>query len=628
MPEKVLKYGLAVCAFLPFYALAQAPAGYYSGTSSLSGYALKSRLNEIISRNTTSWNYGDLPAFYELTDRDFYYENDSTLLDIYSENPDSADFYNYYYEIPSLISGAANEGQGWNREHIFSQSFFYNNYPMYSDLHFIVPADARVNQRRSNLPYAEVGGVPAFVSLNGSLVGASSTPGYDLTVFEPIDAFKGDIARMLFYVAARYEKLLPLFQTENPRNPFQEKQEMALQTWLIPLLKQWHQQDPVSQKELDRNNLIFAIQGNRNPFIDHPEWVGMIWNNETADTITPEAPIFLTVVNQGKHFVQIQWSVNPDDASTGFRVYRNDTFLEVTRSGNYTFTGLDSNAAYAFSVQAYDRFYNLSPISTPLQVTMQTTDTFASDLYFSKYIEGSGNNHALEITNRTGHTVDLRHYYVSIRQYNQDADALYWSDNKYQMEGYLDNGRKAVLLHPGWNLDCFEKDSADFITAGTPLTFDGRLALDLRKDSITIDRIGNPYVHDSFAVNTSLYRKDSANNPKPYFIADEWMAFPVDYCETLGNLPVVDTTDTVSGILPADLQSLLVYPNPVKNGRIFVIGYNASAIRQAILYSSNGKLIRQWKNPFRHSDYIHLDPIQSGWYLLQLDKKVFKIIVP
>jgi len=628
MPEmKFLPYGFAVCLLFPLCAPAQAPPGYYEGTATLSGYALKSKLSELISRNAVSWHYGDLPAFYGLTDRDFYYENDSTLLDIYSENPDGADPYNYHYELPDLISGASNEGEGWNREHIFSQSFFYSNYPMYSDLHFIVPADARVNQRRSNYPYAEVGGSPVFESLNGSLVGISSVPGYNLTVFEPIDAFKGDIARMLFYVAVRYEKLLPLFQWANVRNPFQERQEEALQPWLIPMLKQWHQQDPVSQKEQDRNNKVFFIQGNRNPFIDHPEWVNMIWNDDPPDTISPDAPVFLEAAGKGKHFVELQWSVNPDDASLGFKVYRNDTFIAVSRTANYVCTGLDSNTFYTFSVQAYNRSYLYSPMSAPLTVSTLSADTFARDLYFSKYIEGSDNNQALELTNRTGHTVDLRHYYINIRQYNEDADALYWSNNQYQMEGFVENGRKVVLIHPGWNLNCFDQADADFITAATPLNFDGWLALDLRKDSLTIDRIGNPYVYEAFAENVSLYRKDAFNNPHPYFVADEWVANPLDYCEHLGNLPVADTTDTVSGIFPAAMQTMIVYPNPVQKGRLYIRGENLPEIREAVLYSNDGKLIRRWRNPFRNQRHLDLEAVPPGWYVLRLDRTTIRVVV-
>lgn len=624
---KFVSYGIAVCLLLPCCSLAQAPPGYYEDAATLNGYALKSKLNELISRKTISWNYGDLPAFYAITDRDYYYENDSTLLDIYSENPNGADPYNYYYELPNLISGASNEGEGWNREHVFSQSFFYSNYPMYSDLHFIVPTDARVNQRRSNYPYAEVGGNPSFESLNGSRVGTSAVPGYNLTVFEPIDAFKGDIARMLFYVAVRYEQLLPFFQWTNVRNPFQEKQEEALQPWLIPVLKQWHQQDPVSQKEIDRNNKVFFIQGNRNPFIDHPEWVDMIWNNDASDTIPPEAPVFLEVVGNGKYFLMLQWSVNPDDASLGFKVFRNDTLLGISRKPNFVCNGLDSNTSYTFSVQAYNHSYLHSAMSVPLTVSTLAADTFSRDLFFSKYIEGNENNHALEITNRTGYPVDLRHYYISIRQYNEEADALYWSNNQYQMEGVVENGRKLVLVHPGWDLNCFDKNDADFITAATPLNFDGWLALDLRKDSVTIDRIGNPYVYEAFAENISLYRKPGFNNPHPYFVANEWDIYPIDYCEQLGNLPVVDTTDTVSGIHPYESQTLVAYPNPLNNGRLYLDGANLSEIQEAFLWRHNGQLVRYWKYPFLHQPYLDFEGIVPGWYVLRLDRKVIRVVV-
>ncbi len=623
-PIRIALFSLIIFLFSKTNLNAQDLNAYYSGTENLSGWQLKTALNHILSNHPYSWHYGDLPTIFELTDRDLYYENDSSMLDIYSENVLGADPYNYSYDSFQMIAGATAEGQGWNREHCFSQSFFYSNYPMYSDMHFIVPTDARVNQRRSNYPPGNVAN-PTFTSMNGSKVGQNSTAGYSLSAFEPIDEFKGDFARMLLYAAVRYENLLPLFQVANQRNPFYEKREIAVRDWLIPVFIAWHQLDPVSQREIDRNNKVFAIQHNRNPFVDHPEWVAAIWTSDTSGATTPEAPIYLDAITKGKHFVTLTWETAPNNNAIGFEVYKNDSLIETVKEKFYTFTALDSNTAYQFSVRAYNKAYAFSPMSAALTATTLTEDTFATNLFFSKYIEGTGNNNALEISNLTGHSVDLRHYYIRMRQYNFEDSVLYWGANEYQMEGYLQHGKKIVLLHPEWNLECFSIDSADFITAGMPLTFNGIYALDLRNDSTTIDRIGNPYTYDTFAAQMSLYRKSEIKNPNKIFIAEEWNAMPLDYCDSLG----IDYTpqDTTTYISQPEQKFLKLYPNPVVDGKLFISGNGLEAIAAVEIFNSNGKLMKQVAHPFRKQNFIDVADLKAGSYVLKTKLGNYKFTI-
>ena len=142
------------CIFLPFLGFSQIPAGYYDGTSTLTGYSLKTKLHDIISKKNISWHYGDLGAFYNQTDLDKYYDHDATnttiFLAIYSEIPSGPDAYEY--TEANGIGSASAEGQGWNREYMMPQSTFNSTYPMYSDLFYVIPTDARINQLRSNYP--------------------------------------------------------------------------------------------------------------------------------------------------------------------------------------------------------------------------------------------------------------------------------------------------------------------------------------------------------------------------------------------------------------------------------------------------------------------------------------------
>jgi endonuclease I len=109
----------------------------------------------------------------------------------------------------------------------------------------------------------------------------TSAQGYTSTVFEPIDEFKGDLARAYFYMATRYENIITGWENNSTYSDavLNGSSDQVFESWMLALLKKWHNQDPVSQKELDRNIAAEAHQGNRNPFVDHPEFVTEIWGN-------------------------------------------------------------------------------------------------------------------------------------------------------------------------------------------------------------------------------------------------------------------------------------------------------------------------------------------------------------
>jgi hypothetical protein len=121
------------------------------------------------------------------------------------------------------------------------------------------------------------------VGSNGSKLGQCNYPGCSGVVFEPIDAYKGDFARSYFYMLTRY---LP--QLNSWTSPMMQNGEFS--PWAETMLLEWHLDDPVSEKETNRNNAVFNLQGNRNPYIDQPQWVQAIWG-PTADVAALEAPL-------------------------------------------------------------------------------------------------------------------------------------------------------------------------------------------------------------------------------------------------------------------------------------------------------------------------------------------------
>lgn len=253
---------------------------YYQAANGLSGFSLKTALHNIIKGHAAQ-GYGALWGFYSAHSLDTYFENDGSILDIYSENPNGADPYNYT-AITNQCGSYNSEADCYNREHSFPRSWFGGSIePMNSDVHFIFATDGQVNAYRSSFPYGEVG-TTDIVSNNGSRRGsARSGLGYSGTVFEPIDEFKGDMARAALYVATRYENIIAAWENNSSSSDavLNGGNTQVFETWYINLLKQWHQQDPVSQKEIDRNEAAHVYQGNRNPFVDHPEYVQSIWGN-------------------------------------------------------------------------------------------------------------------------------------------------------------------------------------------------------------------------------------------------------------------------------------------------------------------------------------------------------------
>ncbi len=268
---------LLFLAFLPLFtiSLAQPPSGYYDPANGLSGTALQAALHNIIDNHDVQ-SYNSLHDHFESTDR----KPNGTVWDMYSDVPGGDPPYTYNFTSGDQCGNDNGEGDCYNREHSWPKSWFNDMSPMYSDLFHLYPTDGYVNGRRSNLPYGTVS--PAsWTSENGCKLGNCNYPGYSGTVFEPIDAYKGDFARTYFYMSTRY------YNEDNNWPGSDMADGSQLRPWALAMMKDWHLSDPVSQKEIDRNNAVYQIQENRNPFIDHPEFVAQIWGGTTGIEQTP-----------------------------------------------------------------------------------------------------------------------------------------------------------------------------------------------------------------------------------------------------------------------------------------------------------------------------------------------------
>lgn len=453
-----MKPRLILVALLSFFlANSQAPAGYYN-TATGSGYTLKTQLHKIISKHK-DLGYGGLWQTYKTSDIDDFYEKDQSVLDMYSENPRGID--PYVFKMGSNQCGIYSaEGDCYNREHIIPQSVFNSAAPMVSDAHFIPPTDGKVNGKRSNFPHGNVASAK-WTSENGSKLGSSAINGYKGIVFEPIDEFKGDIARMYFYFATCYENKVAGYNYDM----FNGTNHQVFTEAFKNMLLQWHKMDPVSEREKKRNNAIYKRQGNRNPFIDHPEFVEKIWGKASVvKTITSKK----TTIN-----------------------HTNTKSIQKTKT------------------------------SPPIIATPNNT---TGSVYFSAYIEGSGNNKALIITNGTSKSIDLGNYTIK-KQTNGKGG---WS-NGLKVKSKLVPNQSLIILHPKSQLNCSYSNSLRL--ESTELEFNGNDPIGLFFNDKLIDCLGTFNDGKIFSENETLKRKKNNAVPSTNFNKSDWEILPINTCK-------------------------------------------------------------------------------------------------
>lgn len=298
-----MKKHLFFLSFISSVCLAQIPAGYYNTAQNLTGNALKTALHNIID-NHTQVSYNGLWNAYKKTD----IKPNGKVWDIYSDIPSGTPPYQFAF-VTDQCGNYAVEGDCYNREHSWPQSWFNSVTGPVSDLFHVYPTDGKVNGERSNYPYGNVN-VASITTLNGGKLGSCADLGYNLTVFEPINEYKGDLARTYFYMSTRYYTEDASWGTSDATN------KATILPWQMNMLLQWHHQDPVSAKEIARNDSIYyKFQNNRNPFIDNPQWADSIW--------TMDVTVFVKEFEFARAF-----SVAPNPSSNAFTINSHKTISE------------------------------------------------------------------------------------------------------------------------------------------------------------------------------------------------------------------------------------------------------------------------------------------------------------
>lgn len=233
-------------------------SAYYTGTSGKTGAALKAQLNSVL-RGHLRLTYAQVWDALKYTDEDPANTNNVILL------------YAGRSQAKTFTASSSTSQDAWNREHVWAKSHGFPNESQYAhtDIHHLRPADVSINSTRGNKDFDN----------GGTALAESPSNKTDADSFEPRDAVKGDVARMMFYMDVRYEggddSGTPDLSIPNVAPTGSSAPQMGKLCTLVA----WHRADPVDAFETRRNQRIYEIQQNRNPFIDNPQWVEAIYGS-------------------------------------------------------------------------------------------------------------------------------------------------------------------------------------------------------------------------------------------------------------------------------------------------------------------------------------------------------------
>lgn len=390
------KYIFSLLALASIAAMAEAPAAYYQSCIGKSGASLLSQLCSVVG-NHTNVGYDGLYEVYKTSD----VYPDGSIWDMYSTK---------HWSFSSKCGNYSSVGDCYNREHSLPKSWFKEASPMKSDAFHVYPTDGKVNGQRSNYPYGECSGgttlsAPSGIKALGRL-GTSTFSGYSGKVFEPADEYKGDFARTYFYMAAAYNDKIKGWNSDM----LAQNSYPVFNSWAINLLLKWHRQDPVSQKEIERNEAVYAHQNNRNPFIDHPELAEHIWGDKSTTAWSgsdqSEPVISLPVDNS---------TIDFGTTATGYSVSRSISIKTINltepislsvSNGSFTLstssvTARNANAGTSVSVTGKATTAG----TTTATLTLKSGDLKTTVTLSLKALDGLP---ALEATNVTGESFTAR----------------------------------------------------------------------------------------------------------------------------------------------------------------------------------------------------------------------------
>lgn len=441
--------------------LAEIPAGYYDSANTANSAALHQSLHEIIDDHTrfpytsTSTDTWDI---LELADQDP--DNPNNVIDIYKN---------------ASYAKAGGGNSFYNREHSWPKSYGFPNdssdNSAYTDAHHLFIANSSYNSSRSNKPYANCDSSctekPTEFNNNRGATSSQSnwtTGSYENGTWETWSGRRGDVARALMYMAVRYEggshgvtgySEPDLILTDDRTligNSNQGSNISVAYMGLKSVLLQWHAQDPVDDFERRHNEAVYSYQGNRNPFVDHPEYVDCVFNNicngGSGDTTPPATPTGFSA-SGGNGLVALAWSSNAESDLAGYNVYRSDSlngsYVKVNSglviTAAYNDEAVQADTTYFYKITAVDSSANESAQTEAQSATTDANgggstgnQVWINELHYDN--DGSDSNEFVEIAASSG--VDLSGW--SLIAYNGNGGTNYKTVNLSGVVGNQNNG--------------------------------------------------------------------------------------------------------------------------------------------------------------------------------------------
>ncbi|WP_298763197.1 choice-of-anchor D domain-containing protein [uncultured Polaribacter sp.] len=564
------KLALIVCLLLSNILFSQIPTYYDDVNLNLTGTSLRDELaTKVINTHTTFLSYGW--TVIQQTDLD---PNDNTkVLLIYGSN--DADGNHITDRTRNVNSNGGNAGTDWNREHTYPRSLGNPNLGTSgpgADVHHLRASDVIQNSNRGNLKFITGTGA-------AGVTGAGWYPG---------DEWKGDVARMMMYMYLRYgTRCLPSGVAIGTTN--------TIDANMIDLLLDWNAQDPVSQYETNRNNILETAQGNRNPFIDNPAFATEIWGGTAAEDKFSGASINqeINILGNSVSIISGATSTSPaNDTNFGNVDTASGTVVKtftIQNTGGATLTlaanpSISGGNAADFSI-TNNPSLTLSPgASTTFEITFDptadgvrtTTVTILSDdadeatynfnisgagitssgsglpacgteLFISEYIEGSSNNKFLEIYNPTDAAINLSSYDL-VSYVNGSATV----SNTLPLSGTIAAQGTYVIGNTQETLTVVP----DLSTGNGVMQFNGNDVVALRNSGVIIDVIGqigaNPGTSWSGtcgALEVTLIRNPDVisgdtDGTNSFTTDTEWSCLPIDDVSDLGSHTINCTNAT------------------------------------------------------------------------------------
>ncbi|MPS72620.1 MAG: T9SS type A sorting domain-containing protein [Chryseobacterium sp.] len=565
---------------------AQSAPSYYSGVNfNKTKNELKSELATLITTtHTKTISYSELQTLLKSSDVDP--QNPSNLLLIYGSQASGT------HQRSRAINGS------WNREHVYAKSKGTPNLGTSgpgADGHHLRPADNTLNSTRGSLLFDDGTGATAYKTSRGG--------------WYPGEEWKGDVARILMYMYVRYNtRCLPLNITMNPATYSSDFPDILLK---------WNVEDPVSDFERQRNNVVANTQHNRNPFIDNPYLATVIWGGPAAqntwpdtfnggtsgDTEAPTVPTNLAVSGKTSSSISLSWTASIDNVGVNsYDIYMNNAYKMSVSTNSGTVTGLAPATTYSFYVVAKDFAGNKSTNSTS--------------------VEGTTENGTTPGTGTTCGTEDFESMPAVASNYSDrewSNQNIVWTATNARTDKqiYIDgDNNRAICIRKGSLKSSTISGGIGSLTVKTYLPFsdsDGNYTLKINgvvKGQIPYSKTAKTYTINDINVdgNVVIELIDDTTSNRVSFDNLSWTCY----------------SKLAVGESASKNQKMTVYPNPVKNSELFISGISKNETVQ--IYSASGQLV-QTINNVNNNEKVSLKKLSKGVYFVKTKSGSTKVII-